>query len=313
MIRVKDLTRKYGSFTAVNSISFEIPKGQIIGLLGHNGAGKTTTIKVLTGYLEPTAGEVSIDDLDLSEHRLEVQKKIGYLSEASPLYPEMTIWQYLDYVAKLRGIPDNKRTQAIKEAIKATDLTDKALDAIDTLSKGYRQRVGVAQAIIHKPEILILDEPTNGLDPTQILAMRQLIKDLAKDATVIISTHIMQEVEAICDRVLIILNGKLVVDSSLADLQNIKNITLAVNRPFSDIKGVVSKIDGIKDVEHLETSEGVSHCRLLISESQANLTPRIAKAIIEQGWDLYQIQREHRNLETVFKEVNRSHGGIAHV
>lgn len=314
MIRVKALTRKYGNFTAVNAVSFEIPKGQIIGLLGHNGAGKTTTLKVLTGYLEPTEGQVFIDDLDITEHGFDVQKKIGYLSEASPLYPEMTIWQYLDYVAQLRGIPESQRVQAIKDAIQSTDLGDKALSPIDTLSKGYRQRVGVAQAIIHKPEILILDEPTNGLDPTQILAMRQLIKNLAKNATVIISTHIMQEVEAICDRVLIILQGKLVVDSTLEELQNIKNITLAVNQPLESLKPALQAIQGIHKVESMDSHDGLSHYRLHIAQGDVSaLTPIVAKAIVEKGWELHQIQREHRNLESVFKEVNRNHGGHPHV
>ena len=311
MISVKNLTRKYGDFTAVNSVSFDIPKGQIIGLLGHNGAGKTTTLKMMTGYLEPTAGKVVVDGQDIAEDRIAVQQKIGYLPEQSPLYADMTVWQYLEYVARLRGIHEDRQVDAIKMAVTATDIGSKAANRIDTLSKGFRQRVGVAQAIIHRPEILILDEPTNGLDPTQILAMRRLIKDLAKDATVIISTHIMQEVEAVCDRALIVLNGKLVVDSSLEDLQNVNNITLAVNQPYEVVRPVVDGVSGIEGSEHIETTDGVSHLRLTLdSDEKSDLTPVVARAVFEKGWDLYHIHREHRNLETVFKEVNRSQGGV---
>ena len=176
VIEVQNLSRNYGSFTAVNGISFRIPKGQIIGLLGHNGAGKTTTLKVLTGYLEATSGTVKVAGMDVKTHRLEIQDKIGYLPENSPLYPEMTVLEYLQYVVRMRGLADGQQAGAIRDAIRATNLGSKASEKIETLSKGYRQRVGVAQAIIHKPEILILDEPTNGLDPTQILAMRQLIR-----------------------------------------------------------------------------------------------------------------------------------------
>lgn len=312
MIVVKNLTRKYGDFTAVNSISFEIPKGEIIGLLGHNGAGKTTTLKMLTGYLEPTAGSVVIDDLDICDHRLEVQRKIGYLSESSPLYPEMTVYQYLDYVAQLRDIPDSRRPEAIKDAIRATDLAAKAAETIDTLSKGYKQRVGVAQAIIHKPEILLLDEPTNGLDPTQIFAMRSLIKELAVDSTVIISTHIMQEVEAICDRVLIVLNGKLAVDSKLEDLQRANNITLTLKQELNEVRSLISSVSGVTEVEAFDQADGLNHFRIKTADENQEITPHIARKVFEKGWDLYHIHREHRNLESVFKEVNRS-GGAAHV
>lgn len=312
MISVKNLTRKYGSVTAVESVSFQIPKGQIVGLLGHNGAGKTTTLKMITGYLEPTSGDILIDGHDITADRLSVQQKIGYLSEQSPLYPDMTVWQYLLYVAKLRGIPEAEQIKAIKEAAFATDILDRIGDTIDTLSKGYRQRVGVAQAIIHKPEILILDEPTNGLDPTQIQAMRELIKSLAKNATVIISTHIMQEVEAVCDRVLIVLKGKLVVDATLADLQRMNNITLGVRGSFEEIKSTIASLPGITGVEYVETHDGIVQCRLITEDEGTGITPKVAKAVFEKGFELHHIHREHRNLEAVFKEVNKRVGG-AHV
>ena len=306
MISVQNLTRKYGDFTAVRSVSFEIPRGQIVGLLGHNGAGKTTTLKMITGYLEPTEGRILIGGVDIQEDRLRVQEKIGYLSEQSSLYPEMSVWQYLDYVAELRGIPDAQRMQAVRDAVVATDLQPKVAAPIHTLSKGYRQRVGVAQAIVHKPEILVLDEPTNGLDPTQILAMRKLIKDLSKSTTVIISTHIMQEVEAICDRVLIILNGKLALDASMTELQQGNMLHLSVNRGIFMVKDALKAIPDITSVEETSAQGEVYHY-LLQTENTAMevVASAVAKKVVEHGWDLYRLHHEHRDLETVFKEVNR--------
>lgn len=261
---------------------------------------------MITGYLEPTEGRVLIGGVDIQEDRLRVQEKIGYLSEQSSLYPEMSVWQYLDYVAKLRGIPEERRAKAIRDAVVATDLQPKVAAPIHTLSKGYRQRVGVAQAIVHKPEILILDEPTNGLDPTQILAMRKLIKDLSKSTTVIISTHIMQEVEAICDRVLIILNGKLALDASMTDLQKGNMLHLSVNRGFSEVSGALKGISDITNVEETSAQGDVYHYLLQTeSSSMERVSSTIAKKVVEQGWDLYRLHHEHRDLETVFKEVNR--------
>ncbi len=313
MIEVKGLTRKYGSVSAIDSISFSIPKGQIVGLLGHNGAGKTTTLKVLTGYLEPTAGDVTIGGLNVETHTREIQSKIGYLSEQSPLYPEMPVWKYLEYVAELRGIEESQRQAAVTEAIEATDLGSKVAEYINTLSKGYRQRVGVAQAIIHKPEILILDEPTNGLDPTQIIAMRNLIKDLAVHSTVILSTHIMQEVEAICDRAIIILNGQIAMDSPLSELQNHNNVSLHLRESLSDLQATIGHIPGIKSIEQMGQLKNINHFKIESEDHPESLTPQVARCVIEKGWDLYRIQSEHRTLETVFKEVNSQNMGEKNV
>ena len=309
MIQVKNLSRKYGGFTAVHNLSFEVPKGQIVGLLGHNGAGKTTTLKMLTGYLEPTNGDISIGGLDLEDNRHQIQARLGYLSESSPLYPDMPVWQYLNYVAELRSIEEHKRPQAVREALEATDMLDKGMQDICTLSRGYQQRLGVAQAIIHKPEILILDEPTNGLDPTQIFAMRQLIKNLAKSSTVIISTHIMQEVEAICDRVLIILDGKIAVDSSLEDLQTNNTIELRLKQPYEEVSSILAKIKGVDSVEQVSSRDNLFDYRLKVSESTNSFTPKIARSIFDQGWDVYRINSEQKTLEEVFREVN-SLGGM---
>lgn len=313
MITVKNLTRKYGTFTAVDSISFEIPKGQIVGLLGHNGAGKTTILKMLTGFLEPSSGNVSIAGMDISKDPLDIQNKIGYLSEQSPLYPDMTVWQYLYYVAEMRGVSETQIPEAVRDAITATDLGPKAQDFITTLSRGYKQRVGVAQAIIHKPEILVLDEPTNGLDPTQILSMRQLIKNLSKNATVILSTHILQEVEAICDRVLIILNGHKAVDDELGNLQHNNTILLSVNQDYKAVKSLVGGIQGVQELEDLGARNKQTDYAIRFEGTLETLVPTIAKKVVGEGWELYGLRAESRDLETVFNDVNRGVKGASDV
>ncbi|MDD9951572.1 MAG: ATP-binding cassette domain-containing protein [Zetaproteobacteria bacterium] len=314
MIEVKNLVRRYGNFVAVKGVSFNIPKGQIIGLLGHNGAGKTTTIKVLTGYLEPSEGEVLISGMNIGDHTLDIQNKIGYLPENSPLYPEMTVVEYLSYVANMRGIASESQVAAIQKAIEATDLKPKAGDKIATLSKGYRQRVGVAQAIIHQPEILILDEPTNGLDPTQILAMRNLIKRLSETTTVILSTHIMQEVEAICDRVLIIMDGRVAVDATLEELRAEGQISIALDRNPDEARSVLGAISGVAEISHEQPTSGNTwNYRLKPAADDQNLSAVIAKTVVDKGWNLYGLSREKRNLESIFRDVNAGQGGTANV
>ena len=234
MIDAEGLTRRYGETLAVNDVSFTIGKGEIVGLLGHNGAGKTTIMKMLTGYLEPSAGQRARSMAwTWSRDAQAIQRRLGYLPENCPVYPEMTVVGYLDYVAGLRGV-DN-RPLALREVLAATELTDRALDAIGTLSRGYQQRVGVAQAIVHKPALLILDEPTNGLDPSQTQHMRELIVRLARQATVILSTHIMQEVDAVCDRVMILRAGELALDERLSALKESARVTLATDASLEQI------------------------------------------------------------------------------
>jgi ABC-2 type transport system ATP-binding protein len=309
MISVNNLIRTYGDFTAVNDVSFEIEPGEIVGLLGHNGAGKTTIMKMMTGYLEPTGGSVTIDGLSVDTHRQQVQSKIGYLPENCPVYPEMSILSYLEYCAALRGIPENERGRYILEAINRTALHDKATQQIATLSRGYRQRTGVAQAILHHPSILILDEPTNGLDPTQIKHMRTLIKELAESATVLISTHILQEVQAICDRVIIIKDGSVVVDSHLDELQKSTKLLVSIDAAEADALKVFNDIDAISLASlRSEQDKGrdTYSYELLLPEELAtpNTAAQISKYIHEQGWKLYGMQYESRNLETVFSEID---------
>ena len=234
MIEVEGITRKYGELVAVDDVSFSIGKGEVVGLLGHNGAGKTTIMRMLTGYIEPTAGSVVIDGMPLSEARLSIQRKLGYLSENAPLYPDMSVVRYLEYVADLRGVPRAGRPAVLKRALERTWLTDRVLDPVATLSKGYKQRLGVAQAIVHEPEILILDEPTNGLDPTQIFQMRSLVSDLSQKATIIVSTHVLQEVEAVCERVIIMVQGRIAVDARLSELQQSNRLVVGLGNPSDD-------------------------------------------------------------------------------
>ena len=315
MIKVENLGRKYGDFNAVSSLSFEVPKGQIVGLLGHNGAGKTTTLKMLTGYLEPSFGKVSIDGLDVLENTHQIQSNLGYLPEVAPLYPDMSIVDYLDYVAQMRGLSEDMRPKAIRDAIRSTDLGSKASSPIRTLSKGYKQRVGVAQAILHKPEILILDEPTSGLDPSQIIAMRDLIKELSKNATVIVSTHIMQEVEAICDRVIIILQGKIALDAKLEDLKKNNCLYITLDRSEADLRAVCSDFSEVKTIESVGSEEGLMSFRLYLSQNSLKVfAPKLAQAICAKGWGIYSLSPERRTLETVFKEVNKQViGDTSHV
>jgi ABC-2 type transport system ATP-binding protein len=298
MIQVEHLTRCYGEMTAVDDVSFHIGQGEVVGLLGHNGAGKTTIMKMLTGFLEPTAGTIRVDKLRIGEDTRAIQNRIGYLPENCPLYPEMTVIDYLDYQAGLHGVPEYKRAPAVARAIRRTALREKAADTIQTLSRGYRQRVGVAQAILHVPAIVILDEPTNGLDPTQILHMRELIRELAQEATVIVSTHILQEVQAICERVLILRAGRLVLDSRLDALQSGRRLLVSVD---GEASAALAAVDGVKAVEERGRGDGRFTYALAANDEAA---PAVAAALQVAGRKLYVLQPEPHDLETVFAEVN---------
>ncbi len=313
MIRVAALTRTYGDFTAVDNVSFEIGQGEIVGLLGHNGAGKTTIMKMMTGYLEPTAGSVEIDGLDIFTQRELLQQRIGYLPENDPLYTEMSVIDYLEYAATLHGVPEADQVQLIREAIHKTGLTDRATDIIGTLSRGYRQRVGVAQAILHQPKLLILDEPTNGLDPTQVLQMRELIRSLAEHATVILSTHILQEVQAVCDRVIIIRNGRKVLDTTMAELQAGKRLLVAVDAAPDRALEPLRSLPQVNAVRPLQTA-GPGHRYTLDLDSDEDpfeTAPQVAACIASEGWKLYTLQPEQRSLEQIFTEISLQEGGMA--
>lgn len=296
MIEAERLTRRYGEFVAVSDVSFKIEQGEIVGLLGHNGAGKTTIMKMLTGFLEPSSGCVRVDGVDVEEDPLTVQARLGYLPESMPLYPELSVSGFLEYTALLRGVD---APRAVSRVIARTELGEKALEPISTLSRGFKQRLGVAQAILHEPQFLILDEPTNGLDPTQTQHMRELIKRLSASATVILSTHIMQEVNAICDRVLILRNGELALDERLEDLI-MSNKLRVRTRPEGNLLDALEGISAFSNIVKLEDGSwniDVDGDRELAAE-------QIAVRMVAAGLPVFELSATQRDLETVFKEVS---------
>jgi ABC-2 type transport system ATP-binding protein len=313
MIKVDHLTRLFGDVIAVDDISFEIGRGEILSLLGHNGAGKTTIMKMLTGFLEPSGGSIAIDGLDMETRRSAIQHRIGYLPENCPLYTEMAVIGYLEYAASLHKIPEKERNAKVREAIARTELAPKAMDRINTLSRGYQQRVGVAQAILHSPKIIILDEPTNGLDPSQIFQMRALIKELARNATVIISTHILQEVQAICDRVIIIRNGKKYLDARLEDLRQANRLLVAIDAEPDRAKPMFDAIEGVAAFKVLSSENCRFRYALVIDgkDHAINVAPAVAKAVVDNGSRLFSLSQESRDLETIFGEMSAQDGRTA--
>lgn len=282
-------------------------RGEIFALLGPNGAGKTTIMKMLTGFLEPTSGSIRVGDLQIGPDTAAIQRRIGYLPENCPGWPEMTVIEFLEYQAVLHDTPAAQRAQAVATAIRRTDLRDKATQSLQTLSRGYRQRVGVAQAILHNPDIVILDEPTNGLDPTQILHMRALIRELSQSATVIVSTHILQEVQAVCERVLILRAGRKAVDSRLDELQRDTRLLVTLDRDLEAVRPVLGAVDGVSAVTLLDAAAGgagaAGRYRYAL-QAAGDAAPAVAAAALRAGFALYELTREQRTLETVFAEVN---------
>lgn len=302
MIKAEQLTRRYGDFLAVDRVDFTIEQGEIVGLLGHNGAGKTTIMKMLTGYLEPSAGRVLVDGVDVAEQPKVVQRSLGYLSESLPLYPEMTVVDYLEYAAELRGVAPADQASAVRESIESTELEVKAFDRIYTLSRGYRQRVGVAQAILHKPRFLVLDEPTNGLDPSQTQHMRDLIRRLSAQATIILSTHIMQEVNAVCDRAMILRNGRLVLDESLVALRRSERLLVGTDAEPEKVGAALRGIDGVGSA--LPTRNGAKRVALPFSGDVEATAARVVAALVGANIRVFSVAPEQRDLETVFREVS---------
>jgi len=314
MVRVESVSRWYDDFCAVDDVSFTIAQGEVVGLLGHNGAGKTTIMKMLTGYLQPDKGRITINDLDIVDHPLHVKAGIGYLPENLPLYPEMMVAEYLEYAASLHGIESARRMQAIKVAMSQTGLIEKATQIIGTLSRGYKQRVGVAQAILHQPRVLILDEPTNGLDPTQTQLMRELIGQLSKQSTVILSTHIMQEVDAVCDRVLILRNGRLVVDEHLEVLGETHTLILKTDLKSDDVNKVLDESQAFRLTESISENKYTEyHIQVSVKRDIGDAIAQLSQSIIQSGGRIFAVYPERHNLETVFREVNMGKEADNHV
>jgi ABC-2 type transport system ATP-binding protein len=283
-------------------VKFTVEPGEVIGLLGPNGAGKTTLMKILTGYLEPDAGDVSVCGIDVIGKPTEAQARIGYLPESAPLYGEMLVQEYLEMMAAMRGVPSERRRARVIEVIKATGLVDRVVQPIATLSKGYRQRVGLAQAIIHEPELLILDEPTTGLDPAQIVEIRELIKRLSKKTTVLLSTHILSEVEATCDRVLVIMQGKLRADAKLADLRSSNAAVVAIESSAEGVEKTLSEVADVIGVEEAGDSDGFKRWRVT-SSSSAALCPVLYEALRNTSWKVGELRPEPKSLERVFRDL----------
>lgn len=307
MLKAQQLIRQYGDFTAVNNVSFEIDNKQIVGLLGHNGAGKTTIMKMITGFLEPSSGSITIDGIDVNQQEVETKGRVGYLPENCPLYADMTVIDFLLYTAQLRTMQHQSAQRAVQKAIARTDLGDKASQQIHTLSRGYRQRVGVAQAILSEPDLLILDEPTNGLDPSQIENMRSLIKQLAQTSTVIISTHVLQEVSAVCDRVLILKQGELALDSTLENLQQGEQLLISVDKQPQQVITELQDDAVVQSIEYLgEEQTGYSYrLRPAQNKTLVSITPKITRILVNLGYGITRIAPELRDLETVFREINQ--------
>jgi len=310
MIKVEGLTKRYARNVAVKNISFEVGKGEIVGFLGKNGAGKTTTMRVLTCFLPPTEGKASIDGFDVLEQPSEVKKRIGYLPETPPLYPEMEISAYLTFVSKLKGIPAGDIPNRVAEVCERTGLAAVRNTIIGKLSKGYRQRVGIAQAIIHNPPVLILDEPTSGLDPEQQLQARQLIASLSGDHTIILSTHILSEVEQSCSRVIIINNGEIVVSDSVANLHNRKRATESVRievagAPAQAVKQKLEQVTGVASVISRDSRDGTVAYEVHGLENYS-VRPELARAVVQAGWNLTELRAVGESLEEIFLELTRS-------
>src|SRR6202051_4164384 len=312
MIIVKDVTKRYARPTAVDHVSFSVTKGQIVGFLGPNGAGKTTTMRILTCFLPPSEGTANVAGFDVLENPMEVKRRIGYLPETPPLYPEMEVIEYLEFVGRLKGVPKDSLGARINEVIEKCSIGDVRSDLISRLSKGYRQRVGLAQAILHNPDVLILDEPTSGLDPQQIIETRDLIKGLAGDHTIILSTHILPEVEQLCERVIIIAKGKLVATDTVQNLTSRLRGAETVAMEITGRKGAgLSTPDG---VERLERVAGVSrvlerdsrdgNLTLIVeSEQGQHIRPELARAVVEAGWNLNELHAVGLSLEEIFLEL----------
>jgi ABC-2 type transport system ATP-binding protein len=308
MIEVENLTKKYAGFTAVQDLSFHVEKGEIVGFLGPNGAGKSTTMRMLTGYLPPTSGRASIAGYDIFEHSVEARRHIGYLPESTPLYHDMRVHEYLEYRAALKGVPSAAVRNRVGEVLDLCDLRAKERALIGTLSKGQKQRVGLADALVHDPDLLILDEPTIGLDPNQIRQVRNLIKNLAHRRTVLISTHILPEVEIMCSRVIVIHKGKIRASDTAANLLSKHRATGSVRvelaNPSSTVLETLEKLNGVKQATESKLDAGSVFT--LKTDADADPSGEITRLASQNGWELRELSRRKPTLEDVF--VDLTHG-----
>lgn len=313
MIEARNLVKYYGPIEALRDVSFEINRGEIVGLLGPNGAGKSTLIKILTGYLQPDRGQAKIDGLDVLTEPQRVQARIGYLPENAPSYAAMSVQSYLKMMAELRRLDESERQVLLSQAILATGLQEHLTRPIGQLSKGFRQRVGLAQAILHKPPLLILDEPTIGLDPTQIVEIRNLIRRLSQQSTVLFSTHILPEVEALCDRVIILMNGQVRADARLSELSQDSDVLLILQESVPGVVAALEALVGVSAARIEPATFDQGQAYRVVGHRQDGLGADLSRAVYElargQGWPVRELRRDVRTLEAVFNELATTSAG----
>ena len=302
MIRVEELTKDYGSRRALHGLTFEARQGEVVGFFGPNGAGKTTTMRILTSYMPPTSGEAIVAGYNVVSESLEVRKRVGYLPETVPLYTDMVVFDYLKFMADLRHLPDAE--ERVGETLEMVGLLDRANGYIGNLSKGMRQRIGLAQALLHRPEVLILDEPTIGLDPGQVVEIRHLIREIGKERTVLLSTHILSEAQQICDRVLIINKGRIVVEDTPENLQSrLVGAERVILRVGGDSDGLAPRIEKVKGVQQVKTNpDGSLEFQFLPAQDVRQL---VAKTVVEAGYDLVEMRAVGLSLEEIFLELTK--------
>ena len=308
MIEVRALTKTYGERKAIENLNFSIKKGEVVGFLGPNGAGKSTTMKIITGYMAPTSGEAKISGFDVFESPLEVKKRIGYLPETPPVYLDMIVEDYLRYVAELKGVEKNKIRSLVDLSLQKTNLTEVRKRLIQNLSKGFRQRVGIAQALVSDPEVLILDEPTVGLDPKQVAEIRTLIQELRGQHTIILSTHILPEVQAVCERIIIINKGHIVAEDTLANLSKLQSgsrkILLRTRKTSEDFKSKILKVQGVESAQVGQTNLEL----VLAAQDSEQVIESIAQFVIDSGYGLLEISSARADLEDVFLKLTYGQG-----
>lgn len=332
MIEINNLVKSYGHFKAVDDISFEVKKGEILGFLGPNGAGKTTTMNIITGYIPPTDGSVKVCGFDILQKSIEVKKRIGYLPENPPLYPEMTVREYLDFVCELKKVPSAAKSEEVDKVVFKVKIEDVQYRLIKHLSKGYKQRVGIAQALLGNPDVLILDEPTVGLDPIQIIEIRELIKELSSNHTIILSTHIMQEVSAVCSRVVIINKGKIVAidtpDNLSSSVDSLNRVKVLVEGKPGEVKAVISSVEGVTEIELLERvfkgndqdnkdageeslGEQVCECSFMVnSEVGVDIRKVMFFELAKNNMPILELQTVQNTLEDVFVQLTKEDEGV---
>jgi len=312
MIEVENVTKRFGPLLAVDHISFSVPRGEVVGFLGPNGAGKSTTMRILAGFFPPTSGRASVGGNDVVTHSLQVKRLVGYFPERVSVYPDFPVHSFLDFVAEAKDVPRSERKREIARVIDSCGLEKVSGRIIGHLSKGYRQRVGIAQALIHKPQVLILDEPTIGLDPEQVVEIRKLIRDLGSERTVILSTHILSEVSTVCDRVIIINGGRILASQSLAELraqsQRTRRVRVEVEGPVAAVLDTLEKLPGVEQVQSPESREDAAmngNAAFIVAYTGDDLRKVVSRTILEHGWGLLEVRSVEPTLEDMYLQLVR--------